>query len=849
MKHETNEVMKKILAIDDRKNNLFALKEMINSLMPDCNLLTAQSGREGIDIAKTEQPDTILLDIVMPEMDGYEVCRRLKEDELTKYIPVIMITAIKTDTECRVEGLDVGADAFLSKPFDSTELTAQINVMLRIKQAEDKLRLEKSDLEKAVLEKTKRLNRVNEELLLEISERNKIEEILHESEKRLKDITFSMADWIWEVDERGYYTYCSKKGQDIMGYSTKEILGKTPFDFMAPDEARKIGEIFSEIAANKKPIKDLENWNIRKDGEEICLLTNGVPILDKEGNLKGYRGVDKDITKRKHAEKIQKVIYNISNAVITTDNLKKLLILIQKELGRIIDTTNFYIALYDSKTDTISLPFFVDEKNKLTSFPAGKTLTYYVIKTQKSLLATKERISKLEKSGDVEIFGSDSEIWLGVPLKIEGEVTGVLAVQSYINKNAFDESDMEILEFVSYQVGISIERKKAEQDLKTALKKATESDHLKSAFLNAMSHELRTPLNAIIGFSELINKDTSIKDILNYSKTINYSGNHLLSIVEDIFDVSMIQSGDLEIHNEKFKIAGFFENIRTILKNEQNKQNKQNLVIRFKPCENYKELLVCTDYQKLKQILIHLLNNALKFTHEGYIEYGFSIENINDESLLKFFVKDTGIGISNENQKLIFDIFRQADDSDTRKYDGVGIGLSIAKRFTEFLGGDIWLESDEGKGSKFYFTIPYIENIVNENINKSTEIININDFSDKTVLIVEDVESVFQYLEVILKEFNIQILWVKDGSEAIRVCSDNSDIDIVFMDIKMPGISGYEATRQIKKVCPDLPIIAQTAYALVGDDKKAEEAGCDDYITKPFKKQILFNIINKYLAM
>ena len=966
LKPKTKKIMKKILAIDDKKNNLFAIEEMINNLIPDCKILIVQSGREGIEIAKTEQPDTILLDVVMPEMDGYEVCKILKEDESTKHIPVIMITAIKTDSKSRIKGLDCGADAFLSKPIEPDELLAHVNVMLRMKEAEDNLRLEKSDLKTAVLERTKKLNTINEKLLLEITERKRVEETLYESEKRLRDIAFSMADWIWEVDERGYYIYCSKKGQDIMGYSTEEIIGKTPFDFMLPDEAKRIRDIFSKIAANKEPIKDLENWNIRKDGEEICLLTNGVPILDKEENLKGYRGVDKDITKRKNAEKalkisqnrfkflseapveaifisekgicidqnlsaqkmfgysleeavgkpgtdwiapqsreivrknmmkgfvkpyeaialrkngstfpaeiqgrmieiddrtiritalnditqrkktdqIQKILYNISNAANISESVSGLCELIQKQLGTIIDTTNFYVALYDNETDTIYLQYMADQLDEVSTFPAGKTLTAYVIKSEKSLLADSEIMDDLEKTGKIESFGSDSKIWLGVPLIIKGKVTGAIVVQSYENENAYDERDKNILEFISHQISIIIERKKSEETIKFALEKATESDKLKSAFLSTMSHELRTPLNAVIGFSEIIDKGTHIDEILDYVETIGKSGSHLLALVEDIFDISLIESGEVKIQKEDVNLYSFMNNIQKLIMNEQIKINKQNIDIQLRLIEGDCDIVVYTDNRKLTQIFLNLLKNALKFTLEGFIKYGYTKEKENDKPILKFFVKDTGIGVSKEKQELIFDIFRQGDDSHTRKYEGVGIGLYVAKRLTEFLGGKIWLESDEGKGSEFYFTIPYTENIVKEKDKKSNERKKVNDFSGKTVLVVEDVKSNYLYIEALLKPFNLEILWAKTGKEAIRFCYENPDIDLVLMDIKMPDLNGYKATKQIKKFRPDLPIIAQTAYALFGDDKKAENAGCDGYITKPFKKKILYNFINKYL--
>jgi len=653
------------------------------------------------------------------------------------------------------------------------------------------------------------------------------------------------------------YDYDPASGKVVWAGAIELITGFSSEEFQFVDVngwADMIHENDRGIIMNKlnEAEKTCSNFDVdyrflQKNGSYIYVEEHGIFLSDNDGKANRMLGSIKDITDRKHSEKIQKVLYNISNSVIKTDNLKKLIYLIQLELGSIIDTTNFYIALYDSKTDMLSLPFFSDEKDKIESFKPGKTLTGFVIRTRKSLLVTAAQQEELVEKGDVEFLGTRSKIWLGVPLKIESEIMGVLAVQSYSNDRAFNESDVKMLEFVSDQISLSIHRKKSEENLLAALKKAKESDRLKIAFLNAMSHELRTPLNAVIGFSELIDEDANMTDILDFSKTINKSGNHLLGIIEDIFDISLIESGELKIHKEKFNIAGFFQNLRKTLEKKQKDENKQSIEIRFKPCENYKDIVIYSDSQRLMQLLTHLLQNALKFTHEGFIEYGFSKEIINNESMMKFFIKDTGVGISKEKQEFIFEIFRQADDSDTRKYDGVGVGLSIAKRITEFLGGRMWLESKEEEGSIFYFTIPYSENSHAEMVNSLTKNKKDIDFSKKTILIVEDVKSNFQYLDVLLKRFNVKILWVLDGSKAIEACSDNPDIDIVFMDIKMPGINGYEATKEIKKFRPSLPIIAQTAYALYGDDKKAEYAGCDDYITKPFKRKTIEDIIFKYL--
>ncbi|MFC2111370.1 ATP-binding protein [Bacteroidota bacterium] len=603
------------------------------------------------------------------------------------------------------------------------------------------------------------------------------------------------------------------------------------------------------VKKTKKPTK-VEHIHFDEQGNAKNVEVHGFPILNEKGNVVQMIEYSLDITDRKRAEQIRKVLYNISNAVINTSNLEKLIILIKDELGTIIDTTNFYVALYDEKTDTLSLPFHKDQKDKFTSFPAGKSLTAYVIKTKKPLLATKKVKYELEMSGEIELIGTDSEVWLGVPLIVKEKVTGAFALQNYDDENAYNKTDMEILEFISHQISISLERKITELEVKSALKKAKESDRLKTTFINTMSHELRTPLNAIIGFSELISGDEPIEEILDYVSVIHERGIHLINIVEGIFDVTLIESGQIKINKEKLFLNTVMQSVFNILKAEQINLQKQEIDIINNINDKNDRLSINTDESKLIQVLINLLKNALKFTKKGQIEYGYIKEIIDNKAFLKFYVKDTGIGIPKEMQKAIFNIFRQVDESSTRKYGGAGIGLSVAKKLTELLGGKIWLESEEGKGSSFYFTIPYHEPPEETKKIDKTQLKHQKElrFSTQTLLVVEDDDTNYNLIKIILEKQNFKVIRAINGKEAIEYCASNQNIQLVLMDIKLPGLNGYEATRQIKKTRPNLPIIAQTAHALYRSKEKSLEAGCDDYLSKPIIKDELFALLKKHLS-
>lgn len=416
--------MKKILVIDDQKESLIAIKNILTDNISECKVFIAQSGPEGIKIAKKELPDTILLDIQMPEMDGFEVCKRLKADKITKNIPIIIETGIYTDSETHIKALNIGADAFLTKPLDASRLIAQVNVMIRIKRSNKELQKQK----------------------------NYFESLFNSAPAAI--VSLDMNQNILDINPQF---------ESLFGYSLNEIKGKNIDRFVVPKDRLSEAIKITETVLLGKTSKT-ETIRKRKDGSLVPVTIGIAPIL-VEGKQVGLYGIYRDITERKRAEQIQSVLYNIADAVHTTKDLNELFKFIQKYLNDVLDTTNCYVALYDKETDTISLPFQVDEKDKFNSFPVGKTFTSYVIRTSRPLLATEEVQKEMIQAGEVEAIGTPSKVWLGVPLKLEGEVIGVVAVQSYTDASLYTEKDVEILEFVSGQIAIAIERKKAEKAL------------------------------------------------------------------------------------------------------------------------------------------------------------------------------------------------------------------------------------------------------------------------------------------------------------------------------------------------------------------------------------------------
>jgi PAS domain S-box-containing protein len=384
------------------------------------------------------------------------------------------------------------------------------------------------------------------------------------------------------------------------------------------------------------------------------------------------------------------------------------------------------------------------------------------------------------------------------------------------------------------------DQKRTKEELIVAKEKAEESNRLKTHFLANMSHEIRTPMNGILGFLELLQGlNLSREKHDEYIALIRKSGHRLLETINDLIEMSKIEAGEVIMHHTSVDLTDLLTYLHRFLMPQA---TEKGLLLELrKPPDEY-GLKIVTDKLKLESVLINLLRNAIKFTTKGHIEFGYIMEN----STLKFYVKDTGPGIPESHLERIFDRFVQGDIRDTRGYEGSGLGLSIARAYTEQLGGKIWCESQVNEGTTFWFTIPWSSTVTPWPI--ETKPFENDEFSiPKTkqplILIAEDDDISFLFLETILLPLGAQIIRSTTGFETVDAVRNHSNISLILMDLKMPEMNGLEASRQIRHLNPSLPIIAQTAYAMAGDREKALEAGCIGYITKPIKRQDLLEII------
>ena len=957
-----------ILLAEDSPTQATQIKHLLET--HHYKVSVTRDGKQAIYWLTKHKPALVISDIMMPEINGYELCKQIKSNKTTSHIPVILLTRL-SDAEEIIEGLSCGADSFITKPYNEKFLLSHIEKFLteedrteyekvpfgtqiffkgkkRIIQAEQQnvITLMLDIYESAIhqnemlLQTQEELRSLNERLESIVEERtsdlteeiklsNQLTTRLKESEDRFRTLYNDAVVGLYRTNLQGEILLANKVLVKMLGFQALEELATINLNESGIGTNYNRQKFIDQIEKNGE-VKDLEAIWICRDGKEIFVRENAKAIFDSEGKILYYDGTVEDITNRKQVEdrlksseerfKIlfdyapdayylsdlkgnfidgnivaEKLLGYSKNELIGKSFLKlKLLslmqlpraakLLVKNSLGQPTGPDEFVISRIDGSQITVEI---ITHPVKIKGQTLVLGLARDITKRKRAEEELQHSLTFSESLLKTIPFAMDIVDETGTIL-YQSDIFNILFEKEGIGKKCWDLyrddrkqcSDCPLIKGITIgetdtneshgvlgnrifeisHTGMMYEGKKAmleifqdiserklyEEKLIKAKEKAEESDRLKSAFLANMSHEIRTPMNGIIGFTELLKEPLlTVEEQQDFIQTIQISGARMLNTINSIVDMSKIESGLISVDIKETNLNEKIEFTYKFFKPEVESKGLQFL---FKTSLTAKEAIIKTDNEKVYGILTNLLRNAIKFTYEGSIEFGYDMVKTQHTASLQFFVKDTGVGIPENQKEIIFERFRQVNESHNRGYEGSGLGLSICKSYVEMLGGKIWVESEEGKGSIFYFTIPYnpvseqtsvIKNVVFTE-NKEVQIRKLK------ILIVEDDEISYSLLTRTLQKISKEVLHAITGVQAIEACRSNPDINLVLMDIRMPVMNGLEATQQIRQFNKDVIIVAQTAYGFSDDFEKALEAGCNDYIAKPINKTLLYEVIKKH---
>ncbi len=953
--------MPTILAIDDEQEFLDLVHAMMESLKPDYKVLTAGSGKEGIELAKSAVPDTILLDIAMPELDGYEVCRRLKADPTLQHIPVIFFSGMPLTSEVRIKGFEVGVDAYLGKPFNSSELVVQVDSMLRLKEAEDELRKEKELLEIRVQERTRALMDSEAErrsLVANIpgmvyrafpdwsaeiisgsqaicgydaEEINKMERhwlslILEEDQDEILAEGRSMSERSMEIvqqyrikhkngqtrwvedhkishfdsdgefldidgvvyditarklaeeeiirshalieQERNMFVggpvvvfkwrpkadepivYVSRNVTSVLGYEVDELLsGEILYkDIIHSDDWAHVSDEVKEFTE-----KGIDNFMheayrlMKKDGDILWVTDYTTVIRDADGEVINYLGYVLDITSRKRAEQqLQetatkiRAINEASHTLARDLNLDSVVGHCANIARDMFETDHATIFLVNKQKQIleplISIGEYAEEMMRVR-LKVGEGFSGKIAESGKSKIANRIDL----QGGGVQVPGTpeEPESLLGVPLLIQNEVIGTM-ILSKLGEEEFVEEDLRFVENLADISAVSIENARLFED-------AVRAEKVKTLFLANMSHEIRTPLNSILGFTDLMQQTLAEKlgEVEEeYFKIIRQSSNRLMHTVHEILDISQIEAGTVELQPSIYDLNILVNALIPLY--EKNAADK-DIELRFNPLQE--EVLVRIDEQSLVTALGNLIDNAVKYTEVGRVE--ISVKQQDAKCYLS--IADTGIGMTAEYLDNIYEIFSQESEGYTKKYQGVGLGLAICKRCLDMNKVEVEVQSTPGKGTTFTLSFDKVSgdglSYDSDSEPQPEESVEARSITGRSmVLIVED-DNNSQRLIQFYVEADYDTCCAASVDEARREL-DRNQVDIILLDLSLAGgEDGLTLARELRdsEKWKNLPIIAVTAHAFTSDRDNVLASGCNEYLSKPVKQDILLEMMKRFL--
>ncbi|MBN1184468.1 MAG: PAS domain S-box protein [Bacteroidales bacterium] len=646
---------------------------------------------------------------------------------------------------------------------------------------------------------------------------------------------------IFQVDDDGNIYYTNKYACDILGYTKEELLSMKIWDIDTTLNAEKW--IVHRKKTYEKISFSMESKHRRKNGEEFPVDVF-ISMVEYGGKSISFSFVQ-DISERKKSEE---TLYHIQAQL---ENAMEMAHLGYWEYDVATDTFLFNDQFYSIyRTNVKEVGSYIMTSEEYAEKFVHSDDRNFVAKEVQLVLANK--LPGFSRKLEHRILYADGETGYilvrffavvdnrGVTVKTYGANQDITERKRIENKLLEQNKEYQILN-EKLERSIS-DLHKLNEELTLAKEKAEESDRLKTAFLANMSHEIRTPMNGILGFAELLKKpQLEGPKMERYIDVIQRSGKRMLNIINDLIDISKIESGQMDV---VFEDVNLRQNMEYLISFFKPYAEERGLELKAEDKSITEDFIIRTDSTKLSQIMSNLINNAIKYTDKGKITFGYTLEN----NQVTFYVKDTGIGIHSAQMDIIFERFRQGELPDLKIVEGTGLGLYICKAYIELLGGEIWVESEKDKGSVFYFTLPFMQHKIGETQNQNKQPMKENTLENVTILVAEDDDDCYAFIEEILRIEGAIIMQARNGMEAIEILEGNPEVKLVLVDIKMPHINGLDATRQIKERWPQLPVIAQTAFASKEDEKRCLKAGCDDYISKPIDYELLISKVEKQLS-
>lgn len=798
-----------ILIVDDNPENLKILQQLLTA--QGYRIRPAISGEFALHVVRSTPPDLILLDIMMPGIDGFEVCRQLKADERLREIPVIFLSALG-DTADKVKAFALGGVDYVTKPLQVEEVLARVRTHLNLRHAQ------------------KQLEAKNQQLQAEIAERQQAQAALQESETRYRFLVDNSSDLISKIDRHSMMVFVTEVSRSFIGYAPEEMLNTSCFEYIHPDDQDRVAQALQGVF--ETGVEAVAEFRARrKDGSFFWAESTGKQVFNAAGESETI-AVHRNISERKQME------------------------------ARLRESEEYHRNLLNILPDGLTI---IDLEGRLT-FVSPQAYAMYNIPPESDLIGTsvfewfdpdeydrlRERIRQLmakqiARPSEYRAHKYDgSQIWVelsSAPLTdAQGQVSGIMTIIRDISA-----------------------RKRAEEALQNAKDAADAANRTKSIFLASMSHELRTPLNGVLGYAQILKNDHAIEPRQReFAAIIERSGQHLLAMINDILDLAKVEAGRLEIHPARIYLPSLIDDVEGMIAIKAEHKGLRFQTIKEPHLPEYVE----GDEHRLHQILLNLLGNAIKFTDHGSVtlRIGLNPNNRPDDGTspyacpiakeggqtqrfvptcnLYIEISDTGIGIAPDDLKKLFTPFQQVGDT-VRKVQGTGLGLAISRNLAELMGGTLTVSSAVGVGSVFRFEVS-LPIIVSDTVQapKRHQIIGVLDVAP-TILIVDDLAENRQMLAELLKSWGCRIMEAQNGQEALQQVKTMCPTAII-TDLRMPGMDGVELIQHLRQLpaCRDLTIIASSASVYQEDQRKSLNAGAQAFLPKPIHANVLSELLS-----